>query len=93
MFRWLWVQEANSLSLLFPSEELDSGHTFIWSRQVGTAMRLMLSEEVLMSTLQSRSSRRGRETGGDSFGQGLYNLSLLSFDSMTGGCRSVATCP
>lgn len=38
------------------------GRTFIWSRQVGTARRLMLSEEVLMSTLQSRSTRRGRET-------------------------------
>lgn len=47
---------------LLPPEELDTGHTFIWSRQVGTAMRLMLSEEVLISTLQSRSTRRGRET-------------------------------
>lgn len=28
-------------------------------------MRLMLSEAVLMSTLQSRSTRRGRETVGE----------------------------
>lgn len=41
---------------------LGSSWIFIWSRQVGTAMRLMLSEEVLISTLQSRSTRRGRET-------------------------------
>lgn len=40
---------------------LGSSWIFIWSRQVGTAMRLMLSEEVLISTLQSRSTRRGRE--------------------------------
>lgn len=40
---------------------LGSSWIFIWSRQVGTARRLMLSEEVLMSTLQSRSTRRGRE--------------------------------
>lgn len=40
---------------------LGSSWIFIWSRQVGTAMRLMLSEAVLMSTLQSRSTRRGRE--------------------------------
>lgn len=40
---------------------LGSSWIFIWSRQVGTAMRLMLSEAVLMSTLQSRSIRRGRE--------------------------------
>lgn len=46
----------------FPSHGPGSGRTFICSRQVGTAMRLMLSEEVLMSTLQSRSTRRGRET-------------------------------
>ena len=46
----------------FASRGQESGCTFIWSRQVGTAMRLMLSEEVLMSTLQSRSTRRGRET-------------------------------
>lgn len=46
----------------FPSNDDDSGRTFIWSRQVGMAMRLMLSEEVLISTLQSRSTRRGRET-------------------------------
>lgn len=45
-----------------PSHEHSGRRTFIWSRQVGTAMRLTLSEEVLMSTLQSRSTRRGRET-------------------------------
>lgn len=56
------VGEATRHHSLLPSEELNTGYTFIWSRQVGTAMRLMLSEEVLMSTLQSRSIRRGRET-------------------------------
>lgn len=53
-------------------------------------MRLMLSEEVLISTLQSRSTRRGRETvegTGDSSGKRLYYLCLLSFDSVTGGCK------
>lgn len=38
--------------------------TFNWSRQVGTAILLMLSEDVLMSTLQSMSASRGRETKG-----------------------------
>lgn len=38
--------------------------TFNCSRQVGTAILAMLSEDVLMSTLQSMSTSRGRETGG-----------------------------
>lgn len=38
--------------------------TFNCSRQVGTAILTMLSEDVLMSTLQSMSTSRGRETGG-----------------------------
>lgn len=38
--------------------------TFNWSKQVGTAILLMLSEDVLMSTLQSMSTSRGRETEG-----------------------------
>lgn len=45
----------------FSPHRLGSSWIFIWSRQVGTAMRLMLSDEVLISTLQSRSTRRGRE--------------------------------
>lgn len=56
---------AESLPPSRPSSEDDDGRTFIWSRQVGTTMRLMLSEAVLMSTLQSRSTRRGRETAGE----------------------------
>lgn len=55
-------QGLTRYTTFFPSNDDDSGRTFIWSRQVGTAMRLMLSEEVLISTLQSRSTRRGRET-------------------------------
>ena len=73
-----------------PSSEHDGGHTFIWSKQVGTAMRLMLSEEVLMSTLQSRSTRRGRETVGIQLSSALAPPSNQAF--MTGsskGCTLV----
>lgn len=58
-------RSAESLPPSYPPSEDDDGRTFIWSRQVGTTMRLMLSEAVLMSTLQSRSTRRGRETVGE----------------------------
>ena len=68
-----------------PSSERDGGHTFIWSRQVGTAMRLMLSEEVLMSTLQSRSTRRGRETAGIQLSSALAPASDRAFT--TGSSR------
>lgn len=37
-------------------------HTFISSRQVGAAMRVAQLEDVFTSTLQSKPSRRGKET-------------------------------
>ena len=38
--------------------------TFMWTKQVGTAMRLTESEAVFMSTLQSISTSLGNETAG-----------------------------
>jgi len=59
---WGGRRPTHCHSPLSPEELTRGVYTFIWSRQVGTAMRLMLSDEVLISTLQSRSTRRGRET-------------------------------
>lgn len=50
--------------------------TFNCSRQVGTAILAMLSEDVLMSTLQSMSTSRGRETGGLKNGSVRFSSTL-----------------
>lgn len=53
-------------------------NTFICTRQVGCAILTAQSEEVLTSTLQSKSTRRGRDTAGEQHTTPHDNSTLIS---------------